>query len=50
MHGYDSIKRLYCAGVLDGNDHAFLPESLITRAEASAIVARLVFPELRLKS
>lgn len=43
------IKALYEAGVLTGSDSygTFFPASNITRAEAAAVLARLVVPELR---
>ncbi len=48
---YDAIVALYRAGVLTGGDEegSFFPEREITRAEVSAIAARLVCPELRVE-
>ena len=45
----DSILMLYKAGVLTGNDSkgTFNPGSNITRAEASAIISRIILPETR---
>lgn len=44
----DSVYRLYRAGILTGNNSgAFLPESSITRAEAAAVVSRIVEPSSR---
>ena len=41
---YDSIYKLYRAGVLNGNDTkgTFAPDKPITRAEVSAIVVRMM--------
>lgn len=43
------ILRLYCAGVLTGNDEqgTFAPNASITRAEAAAIIARMAQPSQR---
>lgn len=48
---YAAIQALYESGVLTGSeaDGAFLPEDDIIRAEAAAMIARLVTPELRVK-
>ena len=45
----DIIYRLYRAGILSGNDEygSFAPESTITRAEAAAIISRMIDPSLR---
>ncbi len=44
-----SVTRLYRAGVLTGNDAygSFAPYSTVTRAEAAAIVSRMIEPALR---
>lgn len=46
----DEIYLLYAAGVLNGNDPAgtFSPDSLLTRAEAAAIITRVALPANRL--
>lgn len=46
---YSAVYSLYKAGVLTGSDSAgsFKPDSTINRAEAAAIVTRLVLPSLR---
>ena len=46
---YNAVYSLYKAGVLTGSDSAgsFRPDSTINRAEAAAIVTRLVMPSLR---
>ena len=45
----DSIFTLYKAGVLTGNDDAgtFNPNSNIIRAEAAAIISRVILPDTR---
>jgi hypothetical protein len=45
----DEIFRLYWAGVLLGSDDAgtFKPNSSITRAEAAAIISRVILPDTR---
>jgi len=47
---YDAILSLYKAGVVGGNDAAgtFKPNANITRAEAAAIISRVVLPTTRL--
>ena len=49
--GYGAVLSLYNAGVLSGSDEAgaFLPQSTIKRSELSAIAARLVDKNLRVK-
>lgn len=49
MEAADAIYLLYRAGILTGNDAqgAFAPSSTITRAEAAAIITRIVDPSLR---
>ena len=46
---YSSIISLYKAGVITGNDTAgtFNPDSNITRAEAAAIISRVILPAAR---
>jgi len=46
---YDAILTLYKAGVVGGNDAAgtFKPTANITRAEAAAIISRVVLPSTR---
>lgn len=46
---YESIYRLYQAGILTGNDAygTFTPNASITRASAAAILSRMVEPSLR---
>ena len=48
-YSYDSIYRLYRAGVLMGNDKlgTFRPDSQIKRSEAAAILLRLACPDQR---
>lgn len=48
-NGADAIYRLYRAGVLTGSDSqgSFNPDSTITRAQAAAIITRMVDPSLR---
>ena len=48
----DAVYALYAAGVLNGVDDAgnFAPDKTLTRAEAAAMVARVLNPELRLKA
>jgi len=48
---YAAIQALYESGVLTGSkgDGSFLPEDDIIRAEAAAMIARLVTPDLRVK-
>lgn len=45
----DSVYLLYRAGVLSGSDElgTFMPDSTITRAEAAAIITRIIDPTLR---
>lgn len=44
----DAVYRLYRAGILTGgNDGSFRPESSITRAEAAAVLARILDPDSR---
>lgn len=47
---YDSIIMMYRAGIFTGSDTlgTFRPDSTIIRAEAAAIIARVILPELRL--
>lgn len=42
--GFASILKLYNAGILTGEneDHAFFPDSFLTRAQAAAVVTRVV--------
>lgn len=46
----DGIYRLYRAGVLSGSDSrgTFSPDEPITRAEAAALIARIIMPSMRL--
>ena len=46
-----AIFTLYRAGVLTGNDDAgtFLPQNAITRAEAAAIITRVILPSMRIR-
>jgi hypothetical protein len=45
---YSAIITLYEAGVVEGSNGKFNPMSNITRAEASAIIARVILPATRL--
>ncbi len=47
----DAVYKLYRAGVLTGGDDkgTFSPENTISRAEVSAITARMALPETRIK-
>lgn len=45
----DNIRILYYAGILQGReDGCFVPDSLLTRAEACALAVRMVLPEKRI--
>ncbi len=45
---YASIMKLYAAGIVSGDEnHNYFPSSYITRAEASAIIARVALPTIR---
>lgn len=46
----DAIYGLYAKGIINGTDgeHSFNPDSVLTRAEAAAIVSRIARPEQRI--
>lgn len=46
---YNDVVKLYNAGIISGNDYSgtFTPKENISRAEASAIVSRLILPSTR---
>ena len=48
--GAEQVYRLYRAGILQGSDdiHSYRPNTNVSRSELSAIVARLIVPDLRL--
>ena len=46
----EAVYQLFNAGILTGSNGWFLPSATISRAEAAAIISRIILPDMRIES